>query len=287
MREVHLPNPRMVMLRRRAMATDRPLITCRRMADILRRDTATGRRRPMGSITPRRTKVVWGSTSSATDAEEREDPPAFHRRMDTIMALRLLACRVKMEKPTAMRRLVKRVPGTARVPKAVTVERAVDLRRRIVRAMRPVVGSRMAVVAAVARRPRRLPAIIPRITAVRHRDIPAEGGPTVGRRRTATRPMAIRLIIRMLGTVRPLLVTVADHRMMDMTDVVVVVVVVFLGLTTLVAVLAMVLVLIQSSASQSAVVQRVVMSTIKARMVAVAILTMVVVILVEDRLRGP
>ena len=134
--------------------------------------------------------------------------------------------------------------------------------------------------AAVARRPRPLLDIIPRITAVRHRDIPV----TVGRRRMATRLMAIRLIIRMLGTVRPLLVTVADHRMMDMTDVVVVVI---LGLTTLVAVLAMVLVLIQPSASPSAVVQRVVTSTIKARMVAVAILTMVVVILVEDRLRGP
>ena len=276
MREVHRPNPRMVMLRRRAMATDRPLITCRRMAGILRRDTATGRRRPMGIITPRRTKVVWGSTSSATDAEEREDPPAVRRRMDTITALRLLACRAKMEKPTT-RHLGKRVPKTARVPKAVRV----DLRRRIVRAMRPVVGSRMAVAAAaVARRPRPLLDIIPRITAVRHRDIPV----TVGRRRMATRLMAIRLIIRMLGTVRPLLVTVADHRMMDMTDVVVVVI---LGLTTLVAVLAMVLVLIQPSASPSAVVQRVVTSTIKARMVAVAILTMVVVILVEDRLRGP
>ena len=151
--------------------------------------------------------------------------------------------------------------------------------------MRPVVGRRMAVAAAaVARRPRPLLDIIPRITVVRHRDIPVEGSPTVGRRRMATRLMAIRLIIRMLGTVRPLLVTVADHRMMDMTDVVVVVI---LGLTTLVAVLAMVLVLIQPSASPSAVVQRVVTSTIKARMVAVAILTMVVVILVEDRLRGP
>ena len=272
MREVHRPN-----LRRRAMGTDRPLITCRRMAGILRRDTATGRRRPMGIITPRRTKVVWGSTSSATDAEEREDPPAVRRRMDTITALRLLACRAKMEKPTT-RHLGKRVPKTARVPKAVRV----DLRRRVVRAMRPVVGSRMAVAAAaVARRPRPLLDIIPRITAVRHRDIPV----TVGRRRMATRLMAIRLIIRMLGTVPPLLVTVADHRMMDMTDVVVVVI---LGLTTLVAVLAMVLVLIQPYyASPSAVVQRVVTSTIKARMVAVAILTMVVVILVEDRLRGP
>ena len=276
MREVHRPNPRMVMLRRRAMATDRPLITCRRMVGILRQDTATGRRRPMGIITPHRTKV-WGSTSSAMDAEEREDPPAFHRRMDTITALRLLACRAKMEKPTT-HRLGKRVPRTARVPKAVRV----DLRRRVVRAMRPVVGSRMAVAAAaVARRPRPLLDIIPRITAVRHRDIPV----TVGRRRMATRLMAIRLIIRMLGTVPPLLVTVADHRMMDMTDVVVVVI---LGLTTLVAVLAMVLVLIQPYyASPSAVVQRVVTSTIRARMVAVAILTMVVVILVEDRLRGP
>lgn len=96
MREVHRHNPRMVILRRRAMATDRPLITCRRMVGILRRDTATGRRRPMGIITPHRTKV-WGSTSSAMD------PPAFRRRMDTITALRLLACRVKMEKPTPRR----------------------------------------------------------------------------------------------------------------------------------------------------------------------------------------
>lgn len=126
MREVHRHNPRMVILRRRAMATDRPLITCRRMVGILRPDTATGRRRPMGIITPHRTKV-WGSTSSAMDAEEGEDPPAFRRRMDTITALRLLACRVKMEKPTAIRRRGKRVPRTARVPKAVTVERAVDL----------------------------------------------------------------------------------------------------------------------------------------------------------------
>ena len=211
----------------------------------------------MGIITPHRTKV-WGSTSSAM---EREDPPAFRRRMDTITALRLLACRVKMEKPATIRHLVKRVPRTARVPKAVTVERAVHLRRIIVRAMRPVVGSRMAVVAAVVRRPRRLPAIIPRITAVRHRDIPVEGDPTVGRRRTATHLMAIRLIIRMLGTVRPLLVTVADHRMMGMMDVVAVVVVI-LGLTTLVVVLAtvllVVLVPIQPSASPLAVVQRVV-----------------------------
>lgn len=107
--------------------------------------------------------------------------------------------------------------------------------------------------AAVARRPRPLLAIIPRTTAVRHRDIPVEGGPTVGRRRTATRLMAIRLIIRMLGTVRPLMVTVADHRMMDMTDVVVMVI---LGLTTLVVVLAMVLMPIQPSASPLAVVQR-------------------------------
>lgn len=259
MREVHRHNPRMVILRRRAMATDRPLITCRRMVGILRRDTATGRRRPMGIITPHRTKV-WGSTSSAMDAEEREDPLAFHRRMDTITALRLLACRVKMERPTAIHRLVKRVPRTARVPKAVTVERAVGLRRRIVRAMRPVVGSRMAVVAAVARRPRRLPAIIPRITAVRHRDIAAEGDPTVGRRRTATHLIAIRLIIRMLGTVRPFLVIMADHRMMDMTGVVAGVVI--RGLTSLVVVLATVLLVvlgpIQPSASPLAVVQRVV-----------------------------
>lgn len=264
MREVHRHNPRMVILRRRAMATDRPLITCRRMVGILRQDTATGRRRPMGIITPHRTKV-WGSTSSAMDAEEREDPLAFHRRMDTITALRLLACRVKMERPTAIHRLVKRVPRTARVPKAVTVERAVGLRRRIVRAMRPAlaVGSRMAVVAAVARRPRRLPAIIPRITAVRHRDIAAEGDPTVGRRRTATHLMAIRLIIRMQATVRPLLVIMADHRMMDMTDVVAgVVMVVIRGLTSLVVVLATVLLVvlgpIQPSASPLAVVQRVV-----------------------------
>lgn len=117
----------------------------------------------------------------------------------------------------------------------------------------------MAVVAAVARRPRLLPAIIPRITAVRHQDIPMEEDPTVGRRRTAIHLMAIRLIIRMLGTVRPLLVTVAEHRTMDMTDVVVAVI---LGLTTLVVVLAMVLLVvlvpIQPSASPLAVVQRVV-----------------------------
>ena len=122
----------------------------------------------------------------------------------------------------------------------------------------------MAVVAAVARRPRRLPAIIPRITAVRHRDIAAEGDPTVGRRRTATHLIAIRLIIRMLGTVRPFLVIMADHRMMDMTDVVAGVVagVVIRGLTSLVVVLATVLLVvlgpIQPSASPLAVVQRVV-----------------------------
>ena len=118
----------------------------------------------------------------------------------------------------------------------------------------------MAVVAAVARRPRRLPAIIPRITAVRHRDIAAEGDPTVGRRRTATHLIAIRLIIRMLGTVRPFLVIMADHRMMDMTGVVAGVVI--RGLTSLVVVLATVLLVvlgpIQPSASPLAVVQRVV-----------------------------
>lgn len=259
MREVHRHNPRMVILRRRAMATDRPLLTWRAMADILRRDTATDRRRPMGITTPHRTKVR-GSTSFAMDAED--PPPAFRRRMGTITAPRRRACRVRTEKGATTRHLAKRVPRTARVPRAA--ERAVDPQK--VMAVLPVVGSRMEAVAApaaVARRLRRLTAmLIPRITEVgRHRrDIPAEGFPTavitVGRRPLAimaTRLMAIRLIIRMVGTVHLLLVKVVDRHMTDTTDVVAI-----LGPMTLVVVLAKVLVPIQPSANPLELAQKVV-----------------------------
>ena len=233
--------------RRRAMATVRPRITCRPTADILlRRDTATGRRRLTDiTILPLRTTGVRRrSTFFAVDAAAAPGPgpAALRRRMGTITVLLRRACRVKTERRgrRRLRRLGRRVPRPAEVAGA-TAERTT--KSAIMRAAR----SRMA---AVARRLRRLTGIIPHITVAHRRDIPEMGRGldtgviTVGRLLaimlpTATvrlRRMAIRLTIRMVATgVRPLPV---------MKGVV------------MVAVLVLVLVPIRPSASPSAVVQK-------------------------------
>lgn len=223
--------------RRRAMATVRPLITCRPTADILRRDTATGRRRLMDiTILPLRTTGVRRrSTFFAMDAAER--------RMGTITVLLRRACRVKTERRNR-RRLGRRVPRPAEVAGA-TAERTT--KAAIMRAAR----SRMAAeAAAVARRLRRLTGIIPHITVAHRRGIPAMGrgldtGVITADRLlaimlpTATvrlHRMAIRLTIRMVATgVRPLPV---------------------MKWVVVAAVSVLVLVPIRPSASPSAVVQK-------------------------------
>ncbi len=227
--------------RRRAMATVRPRITCRPTADILRRDTATVRRRLTGiTILPLRTTGVRRrSTFFAMDAAAEE------RRMGTITVLLRRACRAKMER-RSRRRLGRRVPRPAEVAGA-TAERTT--KAAIMRAAR----SRMAAeAAAVARRLRRLTGIIPHITVAHRRGIPTMGrgldtGAITADRLlaimlpTATvrlRRMAIRLTIRMVATgARPLPV---------MRWVVMVAV----------AVLVLVLMPIRPSASPSAVVQK-------------------------------
>ena len=231
--------------RRRAMATVRPRITCRPTADILlRRDTATGRRRLTDiTILPLRTTGVRRrSTFFAMDAAAAPGPAALRRRMGTITVLLRRACRVKTERRGRRRRLGRRVPRPAEVAGAMAERTTKSV---IMRAAR----SRMA---AVARRLRRLTGIIPHITVAHRRDIPEMGRGldtgviTAGRLLavmlpTATvrlRRMAIRLTIRMVATgVRPLPV---------MKGVVMVAA----------AVLVLVLVPIRPSASPSAVVQK-------------------------------
>ena len=199
--------------RHRAMATVRPRITCRPTADILlRRDTATGRRRLTDiTILPLRTTGVRRrSTFFAMDAAAAPGPAALRRRMGTITVLLRRACRVKTERRgRRRRRLGRRVPRPAEVAGAMA-ERTT--KSAIMRAAR----SRMA---AVARRLRRLTGIIPHITVAHRRDIPEMGRGldtgviTAGRLLAVMLPtatvrlhrMAIRLTIRMVATgVRPL-----------------------------------------------------------------------------------
>ena len=237
----HLPVGR----RRRAMATVRPRITCRPTADILRRDTATVRRRLTGiTILPLRTTGVRRrSTFFAMDAAAEA---ALRRRMGTITVLLRRACRAKTERLNRRRRrrLGRRVPRPAEVAGATA--------GRTTKAAAIMRAARRGRMAAVARRLRRLTGIIPHTTVAHRRGIPAMGrgldtGAITADRLlaimlpTATvrlRRMAIRLTIRTVATgVRPLPV---------MKWVVMVAV----------AVLVLVLVPIRSSASPSAVVQK-------------------------------
>mmetsp|Transcript_5238 Transcript_5238/g.14858 ORF Transcript_5238/g.14858 Transcript_5238/m.14858 type:complete len:260 (+) Transcript_5238:419-1198(+) len=254
MREVHRHLMVILLDRRRAMATDRPLITCRPMADMLRRDTATDRRRLMDITIPLRTTGVRRrrSTFFAMDAAAE---PAL-RRTGTITVLLRRECREKMERRNLRLR--------RRVPRAAEVAGATETTGDRTQTTMPTVRSRMPAVAvvAVARRLRPLTVIIPHITVAHRRDTPAEGVrtevTTVDRLLAIMLPMAtvrlrrmaIRLTIRMGATVRPIPVTVVDRRMTDMA---------ILGLTSWVAMAAAAvafLVPIQPSASPSAVVQK-------------------------------